>query len=307
MAIRFEALTFAYPHKRHPALNQVSLEIPEASVHALLGPNGAGKTTLLRVLCGRLTGFKGTLQLPAELSKAPGILDPHKYGVLIENPGVYNRLTVREYLEFFGSFYAIPDLQARIKAFAERLQLKELNRPMAVLSLGQRQKVQIVRSLLHHPSLVLLDEPASNLDPISREEVWSLVREANQQQGTTFIICSHLLGELEQHSSHVSLIKAGRLLSSGTLGEIVLQGQGLARVTVRLLGTADPALLAACPGVTECKAEGALLHYRCASPEQANPLVITALLGAGCQVVEVHVEKPSLAKVYRSIMQEEPA
>ena len=289
--IAFESVSYAYPGRKNNALSGVDLVVPESSIFALLGPNGAGKTTLLRVLCGRLAGYTGQLHIPMPWLNSQGILDARSYGVLIENPGVYGRLTVLEYLEFFGKFYAILDLKQRIKTLAERVKLSELHRKMSALSLGTRQKVQIVRALLHKPPLVLLDEPASNLDPIARDEVWNLVREYNQQYGCTFIICSHVLTDLEQHCTHLGFLRNSELIANGTLDAIRAQYPMQSKVTIRLGSLGNT-------GLTSHE-----LEYDCADPAKENPRRIQQLVEQGADVIEVNVARQGLSDLYRRLVQ----
>lgn len=310
--IHLAQIHFKYPTKSKYALDEVDLRIPDSSLFALLGPNGAGKTTLLRVLCGRLEPEKGMVVLPSTLLGPKGLLDPMKYGVLIENPGIYPRLTVREYLSYFASFYNVPDLKDRIKQLAKRLHLREIDHRMSSLSLGMRQKVQVIRAILHRPTLVLLDEPSSNLDPISREEVWSLLKEMNQQEGTTLVVCSHLLGEMEENCSHVGIIRSGKIRATGTLDQVLVGGsdvlvrfarpltedelqmiqlrfaQGLIEITEQVLWSADS------------------LRYKTQEASKTNALLTEWIVQCGLPLLEMRVDRPSLATVYRDWMEAKP-
>lgn len=305
LGIYFHDVGFRYPGKGEAALEHVDLKIPHASVFALLGPNGAGKTTLLRILCSRLQGYSGHLSIPAQWQTASGHLDPRHYGVLVEHPGVYARLSVREYLEFFGSFYGIEDLRRQIQHLADLLQFERLQDRMGTLSLGMRQKVQIMRTFLHSPPLVLLDEPTANLDPIARDALWSLVSQANRTQGTTFIVCSHLLGEMEQHCSDIGFLRSGHLSACGSLDAIRKSHQAASRVVIRL---AEPLLqppsISSIPGIDHLQIQASEIHYFCEKPEKLNPLVIAQLVYQGAQIVEMGVHHPSLGEIYRHFVEE---
>ena len=310
--ISFAELSYTYAGKASPALHNIDLEIPQGSLFALLGPNGAGKTTLLRILCGRLNGYRGSLQLPAEWTTTQGALDPRKYGVLIENPGVYGRLSVLEYLQFFASFYAIVDAKSRIHELAARFALENLAQRMNTLSLGMRQKVQVMRAFLQRAPLILLDEPSSNLDPLAREEVWNLVRETNQQEGTTFIVCSHLLAEMESNATHLGLINQGSLITSGSLDVIRARHSGSTEVSIYFAQTVESTqsieafLGALLPAQANLRVEALSLHYVCRDPLATNPGVIAALVGRGIPLAEVHLEKPNLSDIYRKLISEIP-
>lgn len=223
--IKFENVTYCYPKAGRDALAGVTLEIPQGSFFALLGPNGAGKTTLLRLLCGRLTKFSGELKIDSAFKNSDGFLDAKSYGVLLENPGVYPKLSVEEYLSYFAGFYGMGEgaclvggaARARVEMLAERLLLPSLTSRLSTLSLGNRQKVQIARALLHNPKILILDEPVANLDPNAREVVWKLIAEWRHNEGGTAIVCSHILAEMESEATDYAIIDGGHVLATGAV------------------------------------------------------------------------------------------
>lgn len=212
-------LSFKYPKSENFALKDLSLEIEEGSFFALLGPNGAGKTTLMRLLCGRLPHYAGTLKIAPAYQNDKGFLDSNKLGVLLENPGVYLRLTVAEYLCYFAGFYGIERSEAleRSKDVLDKLNGPALDMKLSQLSLGNRQKLQIVRALVHRPKVLILDEPVANLDPESRERVWNYIGTWRRELGGTAIVCSHILAEMEAEATHYAVIDKGVVLRSGCL------------------------------------------------------------------------------------------
>ena len=221
--IELSSVTFRYPKSTADALSNVSLCIPQGSFFALIGPNGAGKTTLLRLLCGRLGAFKGSIKIDDSLCNSAGFLNAEKYGVLLENPGVYPKLSIKEYLQYFAGFYGFGEdawredgvIYKRCKTFAECLNLPPLEKRLEMLSLGNRQKVQIVRALLHNPELLILDEPVANLDPISRDAVWHLLDEWRHETHGTAIVCSHVLAEMDEWATDYAIIDCGQVLKAG--------------------------------------------------------------------------------------------
>ena len=221
--IELSSVTFRYPKSTADALSNVSLRIPQGSFFALIGPNGAGKTTLLRLLCGRLGAFNGSIKIEESFRNSKGFLNSQKYGVLLENPGVYPKLSIKEYLQYFSGFYGYgadawtenAAIYKRCKSLAERLNLPPLDKRLETLSLGNRQKVQIVRAMLHNPKLLILDEPVANLDPISRETVWHLLDEWRTQEQGTAIVCSHVLAEMDEWATDYAIIDGGQLLKAG--------------------------------------------------------------------------------------------
>ena len=225
--VTLDGVTFRYPKSDVEALSSVSLEIPQGSFFALLGPNGAGKTTLLRLLCGRFAKFSGKIEVDAEVRSENGFLDPLACGILLENPGIYPKLSIAEYIDYFVGFYAAgnPGWKAsstrdRIAALAQKLELPSLDTRMGKLSLGNRQKVQLLRAMAPSPKLLILDEPVANLDPISRETVWNLIADWRRNEGGTAIVCSHILAEMENEATDYAVIDRGLLLKSGRVADI---------------------------------------------------------------------------------------
>ena len=246
--VKVENVSFRYPKSGVDALSGVSLEIPRGSFFALLGPNGAGKTTLLRLLCGRFAKFSGSIELagdvrvsnaPSGLNSRGAFLDPLTCGILLENPGIYPKLSINEYVDYFVGFYAarIPtwnetEARERIARIAKSLELPSLDTRMGKLSLGNRQKVQLLRAMAPAPRLLILDEPVANLDPMSRETVWKLIADWRKQEGGTAIVCSHILAEMEEEATDFAVIDRGHVLKSGRVADIASETETF-RVEVR--------------------------------------------------------------------------
>lgn len=226
-AIKACDISFTYPGAQAKALASVILEIPEGSFFALLGPNGAGKTTFLRLLCGRFSKFSGSLEIADGLRGKNGFLDPCACGILLENPGVYPKLSIAEYVDYFVGFYAARNpewnesaARERIASLAKKLELPSLETRMGKLSLGNRQKVQLLRAMAPSPKLLILDEPVANLDPMARETVWSLLADWRKNEGGTAIVCSHILAEMEEEATDYAIIDRGQLLKSGRVADL---------------------------------------------------------------------------------------
>lgn len=225
--ITLDGVTFRYPKSDVEALSSVSLEIPQGSFFALLGPNGAGKTTLLRLLCGRFAKFSGSLEFAADVRGTNGFLNPLACGILLENPGIYPKLSIAEYIDYFVGFFAARSVswneavvRERIASLAKKLDLPSLETRMSTLSLGNRQKVQLLRAMAPKPRLLILDEPVANLDPMSRETVWSLLADWRKEEGGTAIVCSHILAEMEEEATDFAIIDRGQVLKSGCVADL---------------------------------------------------------------------------------------
>jgi ABC-2 type transport system ATP-binding protein len=218
------------------ALRGLDLAIPRGALFVLLGPNGAGKTTLMRCITGLVRPTGGSISVfgsegsdsrgSGESGAGRGGGDPARarlarMGVLIENPGAYARLDTREYLSFFGSFYAIPDLDARIRGLCGELGLELGPKPVSKLSQGNRQKLQLARSLLHRPELLLWDEPTDHLDPVSQRDVLGYLRRYLAESGATALVATHRLEQMEAVGSHFGFLSQGSLLAAGDRAAIL--------------------------------------------------------------------------------------
>lgn len=298
--VKVENVSFRYPKSGVDALSGVSLEIPRGSFFALLGPNGAGKTTLLRLLCGRFAKFSGTIGLADDVRGPAGrsvpstksaFLDPLACGILLENPGVYPKLSINEYVDYFVGFYAarIPtwnetEARERIARIAKSLELPSLDTRMGKLSLGNRQKVQLLRAMAPAPRLLILDEPVANLDPMSRETVWKLIADWRRQEGGTAIVCSHILAEMEEEATDFAIIDRGHVLKSGRVADIASETETF-RVEIRgnLSAGKTPAGIAPAGN----------------TPESLTPEKIRDILAAAGIEADVNRASTGLATLYK--------
>jgi ABC-2 type transport system ATP-binding protein len=198
------------------AIEAITFRVDPGDVFGLLGPNGAGKTTTVRVLTGLLFPTVGEATVCGLSVRTDGQALRRKVGLLTENPGLYDRLTARENLQFFIKLYELdPRLAwARAMAFLERFGLQgREDDPCGSYSKGMRQKLSIIRTILHEPEVLFLDEPTSGLDPEAARTVRDAISEL-AKEGRTIVLCSHNLAEVEQLCSRVALIRTTLLTVS---------------------------------------------------------------------------------------------
>ena len=204
------------------ALKDVSLRVEEGEVCGLIGPNGAGKTTLLRILATVLKPTSGTVRLTG-LDLASDVLEiRRRIGYMPDTFSTYEELRVDAFLEFFAHVYEIP--RERIhQIIADILTLVDLmplrHAPIEELSLGVRQRLSLARVLLHNPTVLLLDEPVSGLDPRARVEMRALLRELGQM-GKAVLISSHVLTDLADLCDSLLVLEKGEMIFSGTFEEL---------------------------------------------------------------------------------------
>jgi ABC-2 type transport system ATP-binding protein len=208
---------------RFEVLRDVSFDVHEGEIFGFIGPNGAGKTTTIRVMATLLEPMAGKV----EIDGWDVTIDPQAVRKLIgympDHAGVYERVTVREYLEFFADAYKVPTAgttYAVVDAVMELTDLTKLrDKLVATMSKGMKQRLQLARTLLHDPKVLILDEPASDLDPRARIEIRDLLVEL-RSMGKTIFLSSHILTELADVCTSVAILERGRLVVSGPISDI---------------------------------------------------------------------------------------
>jgi ABC-2 type transport system ATP-binding protein len=212
-------------YKDLTALNKLNLTIDRGDIYGFIGPNGAGKTTTIRILATLLRPTSGQAFVCGFSVNGQAKHIRRKIGYVPDEFGIYEDMTVTEYLEFFASLYEIIGKERR-KVIRDVLDLTDLSykedAQVDSLSRGMRQRLALARVLLHNPEVLLLDEPASGLDPRARIEIRELLK-VLQDMGKTILISSHILSELRELCSKVGIIEKGNLLFSGPLTEILAQ------------------------------------------------------------------------------------
>lgn len=272
------------------ALRDLNMEIPRGSIYGLIGPNGAGKTTLLRILGALIPPTQGEVWFDEEeVSKAPSIIQ-RKVGYMPDFFGVYPDLTSVEYLEFYAGIHGVPRAK-RTQVINDLLELVDLTTKrealVETLSRGMKQRLCLARALVHDPEVLLLDEPASGLDPRARVELRELLRTL-QGMGKTIVISSHILLEMAEMCSDVAIIQGGKLVVSGNMGE-VSQRMGKGRhLEIRVLERLDDAvqMLKETPDISNvAHEEGDLISAEFAGDDRALHKVLAKLITQEIPVV----------------------
>jgi ABC-2 type transport system ATP-binding protein len=244
IAIETRRLTRSYG--KVVAVNDLNLKIPAGSLFGLIGPNGAGKTTTLRMLAGLLSPTSGEILLEGQSTHKNDPQLRRRIGYMPDFFGVYEDLLVWEYLDFFARCYEIPPVR-RKRVVDELLELVDLTEKrdssVQALSLGMRQRLCLAHALVHDPQVLLLDEPASGLDPRARVEMRELLRELGSM-GKTIVLSSHILAELAELCDSIGIIEKGRMVASGLLETIQAQIFSGRKLKIRLVSGESAALAA---------------------------------------------------------------
>ncbi len=303
MILRAEGLTKRF--ERLVAVDRLDLEVNEGEVFGFLGPNGAGKTTTIRLLCALIAPTAGTAEIAGYRLGRDDARIRSVVGILTEQPGLYERLTARDNLDFYARLYGLPSgvREKRVEHFLRLMGLWDRrDDPVATYSRGMRQKVAIARAALHHPKVLFLDEPTTGLDPDAAKTVRDLIFALRAEGGTVFL-CTHNLDEADRLCDRIALFRH-RVIRVDTPANLRRELYG-AWTEIRLRDARPEHLrrVLAVPGVRDASLVDSTLRVDLDDPLRTNPLVVRALVDAGADVAFVTEGRPSLEDVYLEIME----
>ena len=282
------------------AVNELSLNIHKGEIYGFLGLNGAGKTTTIRMLLGMIKPSKGSVSLFGTKVQPGQRAVWQRVGYMVETPHAYPDLTVRENLEIVRQLRQLPDKNI-VEKIMEQMGLSSYaNRLARVLSLGNAQRLGLAKALIHHPDLLLLDEPANALDPAGIVEVRNLLRGLAENNGVTIFISSHILSEVARLATRIGVVHQGKLVKELNTDELAEQeGQRLV-ADVRDTKAALAALAKA--GITS-KAEGERSLIITDKLALQNPeKIATLLVEAGCPPARLVVEQKDLESYFLGLV-----
>lgn len=289
------------------AVENVSLNIPAGEVLALLGPNGAGKTTTVRMLTSILAPTSGTARVAGfDVVAQPQEVRAH-VGVLTEQHGLYERMKALEYLDFFGRVYGLApnERKQRARMLMERFGLEfALGKRLGEYSKGMKQKLALVRAMLHNPPVLLLDEPTSAMDPQSARQVRDAIVEL-QRDARTFLITTHNLTEAQELASKIAIIRRGRIIAQGSFEELSRRFVGLPRMELRVRGEMNGLAKDISDMVTVEEAGRDWLRFRVDNPDVTNPALVRRITGLGVELVTLSPVSQTLEQIYLQIMDED--
>ena len=304
------------------ALDGLSLEIADGQLHGFVGPNGAGKTTTMRILATLLKPTSGTASVDGTDVLRNASEARKKIGYMPDFFGVYDSLKCWEYLDFYGRCYHLPS--AERKQMTDRLldlvQLTDKREAFVdSLSRGMKQRLCLARSLIHDPSLLILDEPASGMDPRARADMKTILRTL-REMGKTVLISSHILPELSEMCDSLTILDHGKLVFSGSVDALSEKMNGNAPVEIRLQeGCGEEAVeravvcLKELPFVKEILQDGSfMLRTRMEDAQNADPSeqearqaqILQQLITRGVPVCDFHRAPMNLEKVFMEVTED---
>ena len=292
---------------RIQALSHVSFQIERGEIVALLGPNGAGKTTATRIIAAILAPSEGDAFVDGNSVREKPNAVRERCGLVGDQPGLYERMTLRSYLAFFAGLYEVKQPESRITSLASFLGLAEvLDRRLGTFSRGMKQKAAIARALLPDPPVLLLDEPTAALDPEMTRTLRELIVGLRAQHRAV-LLCTHDLDEAQRIADRVVIIDRGRVVKIARTSE--LRGGTRPAYVVNLAGDADAAqaALRAIGIETEASIEDGVVHLRFTTddPLHENPKILRALLEARLAVLTLSAETRTLEEAYFATMHEQ--
>jgi ABC-2 type transport system ATP-binding protein len=285
------------------AVDGMTFHVKQGEVFGLLGPNGAGKTTTVRLLNGILPPSGGTAHVFGLDPAVNGEKIRQQTGVLTESPALYERLSARENLEFFGTLAGIPEntLGQRVLDILKFFGLQErVDDKVETYSKGMKQRLALARALIHEPPLLFLDEPTSGLDPEAAQQVNELIAGLGRRNGQTIILATHNLLEAQRLCDRVAVLNKGRILAMGSLTELARKLWPVTWVDITFWQAPAENVtgsLNAQRGVMQVTGEGEALQVQVES-EEVIPQVVQNLAGQGASILKVNPRDYTLEDIY---------
>lgn len=295
------------------ALNELSLSIEEGAVFGFIGPNGAGKTTTMRILTTLLKPTSGKAWVAGHSVTDDPRAVRRIIGYMPDFFGVYDDMKVWEYLDFFAACYEVPKL-ARLGMVDDLLTLVDLNHKKEAyvesLSRGMKQRLCLARTLAHDPQILILDEPASGLDPRARIEIRELLREL-KNMGKTIFFSSHILSEVADICTEIAILEAGNLIAHGDMQDMKKQLRAHRLIQVKVLGDVAPVqeFLMTHPNVQgltppdEANFGADTVQFDFGGDDEALSALLSSLIGRGLRVVSFQEETGDLEDVFLQVTQ----
>jgi len=290
------------------AVDGITFEVRTGTIFGFLGPNGAGKTTTIRLLLGLLEPSGGSAEVLGFDTRTQANQIRLNCGALLEQTGLYERLTAEDNLELFGRIWHIPAAEraGRIRSLLEKMDLYERRKEMVnTWSRGMKQKLAVVRTLIHNPKLVFLDEPTDGLDPVAAASLRDDLVDLARQHGVTVFLTTHNLAEAEKLCDQVAVINKGKLLTVGSPDELRLQKSAHTLIVVgRGFNDRVVAELRAMPEVeaVDLQDRHLVVHFK---QETDSGNLVQFLAAKGVMIDEVRKGKASLEEAFLALLEEQ--
>ncbi|HEX2696744.1 MAG TPA: ATP-binding cassette domain-containing protein [Anaerolineales bacterium] len=303
--IRVEGLTKDYGARR--AISNLSFEARQGEIVGFLGPNGAGKTTTMRILTGYMPPTDGSAVVAGYDVVEESLEVRKRVGYLPETVPLYTDMTAFEYLKFMADLRQIPESTERADEALEMVGLESrADSYIGSLSKGMRQRVGLAQALIHHPEVLILDEPTIGLDPGQVVEVRDLIREIGKER--TVLLSTHILSEAQQICDRVLIINKGKIVAEDTPENLQSRLVGSERVALRVRGDSDglPKVITKVKGVQSAhSAPDGSVEFQFAPGQDVRPQVAKAVINAGYDLLELRPVGMSLEEIFLELTRED--
>jgi ABC-2 type transport system ATP-binding protein len=300
-----EAVNLTKKFGEFVAVKDVHLNVAEGEVLALLGPNGAGKTTTVRILGSILKPTEGYARIAGYDTVKEAKAVRRVIGLLTEFPGLYLRMKGLDYLRFFGELQGmtVDMIQKRSEELLKRFELwADCDKQIGKYSKGMKQKLTLVRAMLHDPQVLFLDEPTSAMDPQSAKLVRDAIANLRQEK-RTIIVCTHNLAEAEQLADRIAIIRQGQIIAQGTPSELKQRLLGDPLMEIRLAGSLNGLGDRLADRVNVVAAGEDWIRYTVPNPAEFNPCLLTELTQQNIPVVTLSEVPRGLEEIYLRIVE----
>ncbi len=305
--IRVEGLTKDYGARR--AISNLNFEANQGEIVGFLGPNGAGKTTTMRILSGYMPPTEGTATVAGYDVVAESLEVRKRVGYLPETVPLYTDMTAYEYLKFMADLRQIPDSADRAEEALEMVGLESRAESyISSLSKGMRQRVGLAQALIHHPEVLILDEPTIGLDPGQVVEVRKIIREMGKQR--TVLLSTHILSEAQQVCDRVLIINKGTIIAEDTPQNLQARLVGSERASIRVRGDSDglSKIVHKVNGVESVQNGGdGSVEFQFAPGQDVRPEVAKAVINAGYDLLELRPVGMSLEEIFLELTRDDAA
>jgi ABC-2 type transport system ATP-binding protein len=286
------------------AVDNISFDIKEGQIFGFLGPNGAGKTTTIRMLSTLIKPTEGKIVIDERDAFKNGEYIRSIIGILTETPGMYEKISAYENLNYFSGFYGIEEKRRKsnIQRFMKMFNLWERRDDLVkTYSKGMKQKLALARALIHEPKIIFLDEPTAALDPESAYMVRNFIEGLKNEKITVFL-CTHNLEEASNLSDIVCIIKS-KIVRISTLRDLQQYKKGT-RIEIVLKENAESfsGTIEKIPEITSIETTGEKINLVLENPRKVNPIIIKLLIEAGAEIIYFNEIKASLEEIYLDLI-----
>ncbi len=288
---------------KQKALDSVSFAIKKGELVGFLGPNGAGKSTMMKIITGYLPQDSGEVIIHGQKVEQENLAYKKEIGYLAEHNPLYTDLYVKEFLEITAGFYQLPNKKQRVAEMVELTGLGlEQHKKIRALSKGYRQRVGLAQALIHDPSILILDEPTTGLDPNQLEEIRALIREISKEK--TVILSSHIMQEVEAVCNRVIIINRGKIVADGGIAEV--KSGSFSRnqlVLAEFLSKVEKDKILAIPGVKNAVYENALWEIESENSDDIRPAIFEFAVKNQLTLLTLQEKQQNLENVFHQLTQ----